>query len=217
MRMTPELESLIRASIVDALREYWHASIGIVRDFDAARGTCTVQPAIRRPSFTEDGEMQQEEDPPLQNVIVGQWGGAALSSNVVLAAGDAVLLVYLDYSSALWRQRGEVSDAPDAQKNGPSYPIALPIFRPAGAQGPDTDTSIGRPDGMRVHFTVAHVAIGEGGDAVALAGPTNARLDALEAQVALPHTSAAPGSPTVPPPFTPGASDVSAGNLRADP
>lgn len=217
MRATPELETLLRAVFEDALRDRWGASIGIVRAYDATTNTCTVQPAIRRPLLTEDGELVQEEPPPVQNVMVAQCGGAALSSNVPLAAGDAVLLVYLDHSPALWRRRGDVSDTPDAHQSGPSYPVALPFFRPGGAGGPDTDASIGVPDGVRIHFTVEHVAVGDGADAVALAGPTNARLDALEAQVTLPHTSAEAGSPTVPPPFTPGGSDVSAGNLKADP
>lgn len=219
-RGNPEPEELIAAGIASALLNVRVAGIGIVKSYDAAKQTCSVEPAIRRPIETDEGDLKQEADSIIQNVMVAHFGSAALSVHTNLASGDTVLLVYLDYSPALWRSRGAVSDTPDTHKHSPSYPVAIPFLRPSGGPGPDTDESLGIPAGMRLHFESAFVRVGPATpgtvDFVAMAAKVNARLDALELQVTLPHTCAAPGSPSVPPPFTPGGGDVSSSTLKAE-
>lgn len=221
-RGAPRPEELTAEAISSALLNVRVAGIGIVKSYDAAKKTCDVQPAIRRPLEDEDGTLHQEADSIVTNVMVAHWGTSALSVHSSLAAGDAVLLVYLDYSPAMWRQRGTVSDAADTHKNGPSYPVAIPFLRPSGGPAPDSDESIGIPDGLRIHFTVSHVIVGEGSDAVAMAAKVNARLDAIEDSLAAigghVHSGVTAGAASSGPPvgFTPGGGDVSSANLKAD-
>ncbi len=217
-RGAPQFEQIVSEAIQSAFLSLRVAGVGIVKSYDAAKQTCSVQPAVRRPIETVDGDVVQEADSIVQNVMVAQWGSASLSSHAVLAAGDAVLLVYLDYSPALWRERGAVSDAPDTHKNGPSYPVAIPFFRPAGGAGPDNDDSIGKPDGLRLRFEPTFIGVGGMSDFVAMAAKVNARLDALE-DFALTHMHATAGTgPPVAaaPAFVAGGGDVSSTNLKAD-
>ncbi len=158
-RGSPEDSTLHAEAISSAFLSMFGATIGIVRAYDASTKTCDVQPAIRRPIEDTDGNLHQETPTIVRNVLVGQWGAAALSSHTVLAVGDAVLLVYLDYAPTLWRKRGDVSDTPDTHLRGPSYPVALPFFRPAGGPGADSDDSIGAPGGVRVRFAPDVVSV----------------------------------------------------------
>ncbi len=217
-RGNPEPEELIAAGVASALLNLRVATIGIVKEYDAEEQTCSVEPAIKRPIETDDGDLSQEPDAIIPNVMVGHWGGSAITQHTVLAVGDVVLLVYLDYSPALWRERGSVSDTPDTHKH--RYAVAVPFFRPGGGAGPDVDNSIGEPGGTRVHFESGVVRVGATTDPaaefVAMAAKTNARLDALESFAAS-HTHATAGTgPPVPaaPPFTPGGGDVSATKLK---
>ena len=182
-RGTPETDTLIAEAVASALLGLRVAGIGIVKSYDNATKTATVQPAVRRPVQTEDGDLEQETDSPMQNVIVAQWGGGALSANVLLAAGDAVLLVYLDYSPALWRKRGDVSDTPDTHAH--RYAIALPLHRPRGGAASEEGNSFGVPDGTRVHFEGAVARVGPATDPaaafVALATKVDTELSALKA------------------------------------
>src|SRR5688572_22205455 len=175
----------------------WIAGVGIVKSYDDTKKTCSVQPAVRRPIENDEGDVIQEAPTPLDNVLVAHWGSAAFASNGVLAAGDAVLLVYLDYSPALWRKRGQVSDTPDTHKNGPSYPVAIPFFRPSGGPGSDPGNSIGTPGGLRMWFTPSVINAGDSegaGDFVAL----KPALDTFQAAHDS-HTHGTPWGPTTPP------------------
>lgn len=196
---TPDVSSVIAEAIASALLGLRVATVGIVKTYDAATQTCSVQPAVRRPVDADDDTVLQEADSIIQNVMVGHWGAAALSSHATLAAGDAVLLVYLDYSPAVWRARGVLSDTPDTHAH--RYPVALPFYRPSGGAGGDTDLSIGEPDGTRVRFESGVVRVGAtvdpAADFVALAAKVDARLTALEAFAAS-HTHPVPGVTTGP-------------------
>jgi len=214
VRGSPRADEVTAAAVESALHNVHVAGIGIVKAYDPTTQTCSVQPAIRRPLEDEDGDLTQETPSIVVNVMVAHWGGAALSSHVNLAAGDAVLLVYLDFSPALWRQRGQVSDASDAHKNGPSYPVAIPMFRPLGAAGPDVDESIGKPDGLRVHFTASFVRVGATSDSEDFVALKSA-VDAIQQNLDASASFGTPWGPTTPGNLAPAGAQASSTKLKA--
>jgi len=221
----PEQHDLIREAIESALLPFFVASPGIVQSYDDEKKTCSVAPATRRVVLMPDGTTTAEDVPVIQNVPVLVFGTPAVSVEVDLVRGDTVLLVFCDYSFAAWRSTGAVSDPLDARKHGPSYPVAIPWHRPRGRASEDEKATVGKAGGVRIHFETGTIEIGNGGDFVALQGPTNARLDALEQAMAS-HTHPFTGTLTPPtavagttspaPGFSPGAGDVSSSNLKAD-
>ncbi len=220
-RASPDIENVIAEAIDSRLLNMFVAGPGIVKSYDAGKRTATIQPAVRRPLEDEEGEVTQEDPAPVQNVPVYQMGGAKLSITHAVQPGDVVILIYFDFSPALFRKRRNLSDAPDTRKNGPSYPIAVPWF--FQTSGNETDESIGIPGGLRLHFTTSAVKVGTGADFVAMATKTDARLTALETAMGS-HTHPVPGvtagptavvaSPTVG--FAPGGGPTASSNLKAD-
>ena len=220
-RGSPDIENVIAEAIDSRLLNVFVAGPGIVKVYDSGKRTATVQPAVRRPLEDEEGEVTQEDPAPVQNVPVFMPGGAKLSTTHTVQAGDVVILIYFDFSPALFRKRRDLSDAPDTRKNGPSYPIAIPWF--FQTSGNDSDESIGIPGGLRIHFTTSAVKVGTGADFVAMAAKTDARLSALETAMGA-HTHPVPGvtpgpgatvsSATVG--FVPGGGPTASSNLKAD-
>jgi len=141
------------------LANLYKACPGIVRSYDGATKTITVQPVTNRPITDADGQLSHEAQPEIQNVPVEFFGSSNLSVVTELEQGDSVLLVFLDYSPAGWRRTGKPADAGDARAHGPSYCVAFPWYRPSGGAGQDQDTaSIGKPGGpVRVHFDCLHL------------------------------------------------------------
>jgi hypothetical protein len=214
-RASPRLEDLIAAAIDSALLNVYVAGPGIVKEYDPVKHVVTVQPAVRRPLETEDGELTQEDPALVQNVPLAHFGGSRLSVMHRAVAGDVVLLVYCDFSPALFRNRKSLSDTPDARKSGPSYPIAIPWY--FDTSDGDADPSVGLPGGLRLTFASDAIKVGSGADFVALAQKVDTALsDLVSWLTSHVHTSAAPGSPTTPPtvPPTPPTS-VAATNLKA--
>lgn len=178
---SPEFADLIASAIESDQLDRFHCAIGRVRSYDAIEKTATVEPVTRRPLLDDDGKVVHEPPAPIQNVPVVQLGSGSLSWHARLSAGDTVVLLYADFSFLGWRQHGQISDAGDTRQSGPSYPVAVPWYRPAGAPGDDTesDGSIGIPGGLRLYFGGASVRAGAGTDAVAMAAPTQAIISAL--------------------------------------
>ncbi len=169
-RGSPEFEDLIAEAIRSAMLSVNVALPGVVVTYDAATKTAKVQPLVKRPIETSEGRLRYESWPPIQNVPVMFRGGASFSEHFPLAAGDAVDLIFQDFSFAGWRQSGKESEAHDTHNHGPSYPIAVPWYRPDGGPGEDTDDpSLGRPGGLRVYLGTTSVDVGKGAGLVAVA------------------------------------------------
>jgi hypothetical protein len=150
---------------------------------------------------------------------VGFRGAASLSEVFPLAADDVVVLVFQDYSIATWRARGIVSDPPDVRHHGPSYPVAVPWYRPAGGPGDDSRASIGKPGGLRVYFEDDAVEVGDGTGFAAMASPVKARFDALASAingwVPVPNDGGAALKAALSS-WLGGSNDVASSNLKAD-
>jgi hypothetical protein len=180
---------MIDPSTIEAALASWQLNLRVaglakVTAYDASARTCKALPLVRRPVETELGELVYEDQPEVQNVMVHAFGGGQLTLTTPLQSGDVALLVYLDFSPALWRKNGAVSDPPDAQQNGPSYPVAIPFYRPGGQAGEDSDASIGKPGGLRLHFGASTIDAGNGADFVAMSTKVSADLAALQAMLA---------------------------------
>jgi hypothetical protein len=219
-----ELDQLIAAAIDSALANVRVALPGVVKSYDAATRTVTVQPAVRRPVEDTTGTVQYEEFPPIQNVPIVFPGAASLTVYFALAAGDIVELVWQDYSPAQWRASGQVSDAPDIHPHGPSYPVAIPWYRPGAGPGSEPDESIGKPGGLRLHFGASAIGAGGQSDFVAMAAKVDSFLSTLQSAIA----GVVPAPPSGPDAGEPGlialqaalaswpGGSVASSNLKAD-
>jgi hypothetical protein len=210
--MGPDIEHLISAALTSWQINIRVAAIAKVTAYDAATRTCKALPVTRRPVETDVGEIVYEDQPEIQNVMVHAFGGGELTLTAPLTPGDTVLLVYLDFSPAIWRKSGQVSDTPDTRQNGPSYPVAIPFYRPTGGAGEDTDPSIGKPGGLRVHFTDDTVNVGGGGDFVAL----KPAVDAIQNNLDTLASFGTPWGPTTPGNIAAVGAQASSTTLKAD-
>lgn len=220
---TPENPDLIQEAIKSALLNMFVACPGIVQKYYDAKRTVDVAPATRRIVPLADGTFTTEDVPVIQNVPILAYGSPNTTIEILLARGDTVLLVFCDYSFAAWRSTGGVSDPLDTRKHGPSYPVAIPWFRPKGKASANAPSSMGAAgtNAVRVHFDdPAYIRIGTdypaAPDFVAMAAKTNARLDALEnwANTTTFPTGVGPSGTTLTP-LTPGES-VASENLKAE-
>jgi hypothetical protein len=217
---TPEIEELIRTAIDSRLLDVNVAVPGIVVSYDAATQTGTVQVAVKRALDTDNGEVVHETVAPIQNVPVGFAGGGTFSQHFALAAGDTVLLVFSQWAFARWRATGQISEAGDLRQHAPSYPVALPWYRPKGKPGPDSDeASMGQPDGLRLKFRESEIGVGDMSGPVAMAVATQARLDslasALNGWVPVPNDGGGALKAALSS-WLAGSNDVASTNLKAD-
>lgn len=185
----PEFSELIAAAVEARVAEARVTLPGKVLSYDAGTRTCKVQPLVKKPVEGADGVITFEAFAPIDNVPVVFPGAASLSLYFALASGDIVQLVFNDFSPAIWRQTGNMGDAQDIQAHGPSYPVALPYYRPGGKGGSEPDESIGKPNGLRLHFHDAAIAAGEGSAFVANATLVDAALNALKAAISAAATA----------------------------
>lgn len=215
---TPELHS---ASARSEQAQIYVAMPGTVISYDAAKQTAKIRPGINRVIHDEEGEEISETIPPFENVPVMWVRCAAFSIHAVLAPGDKVRLVFNSDSVAEWRQGAQEQISPgDLKRLGLSHPTCDPGFYPNNAPGLDTDTSLGKPGGLRLHFGNTAISAGEGLDFVAMAQKVDAFITALKsagsagaAVVAGPETGAAAFFTALAAIATPG---TASSNLKAD-
>lgn len=174
-----DLTELIRRALESRAAEQFIAMPGIVVSYDAATKTAKIQPAIRRVLPDEDGNLGTEDLPILENVRVMFPACAHFSVHFTLEPGDGVELRWQQSSTAEYRQTGKVSTPGDLRVSGIGSPVAYPGFGADALVGPETDDSIGRTNGLRLHFAPSAISAGAGAQFVALAGLVQARLDAL--------------------------------------
>lgn len=210
----PTSPELTERAIASRLEDLHTAGPGIVVSYDSAKRTAEVQPAWNRPTLNTDGGIAEEVLPPLTNVPVMWPRSATFSITSTLVKGDTVLLVFNGRSPTGWRTTGEVSTPQDLRIHGLGYPVAIPGYCPDTIDNSDTDDSIGRPGGLRIHFTESVVEVGNGTD---FAGDATKMATELE-KIAAAFTSFIPGSggASFGAPYTT-AGAVACSNLKVDP
>lgn len=214
----PELPELIRRALDSRLRGVNVACPGIVQDYNSTKKTATVIPAVRSTVPDDDGIFQPEDLPPIQNVKVIWPKCGKISITGTLQPGDEVELVFNTRANTEWRRTGKVSTPIDERYHGLGYPVAYPCDTSDVEDAPDTDESIGRPGGLRLHFKDSTIEAGNGSNFTALANKVLTELNniksAFDSHV---HTSGGSGSPTSPPASPmPAPDSVASSNLKAD-
>ncbi len=212
----PELPELIRRALDSRLRSVNVACPGIVQEYNPIKKTATVLPAIRGTVPDDDGIFQPEDLPPIQNVKVIWPKCGKISITGTLQAGDEVELVFNTRANTEWRRTGQVSTPIDERYHGLGYPVAYPTDTSDVTDSTDTDESIGRPGGLRLHFKDSTIEVGNGTNFAALANKVLTELNSIKSAFDT-HTHPAPGgttsAPTAPMP-SPGS--VASSNLKAD-
>jgi hypothetical protein len=164
----PDWPSILRG-VQDNLADRIHTSLpGIVKSYDVATQTCTVQLAV---------QLQGQNVPPLSDVPVCWPGGAAGFLHVPLAAGDTVMVLFAESDFSGWWSSGTVR-APMVLSRHGLHAVAIPGLRRDAAPLAVTGG----------HVTLAATAMLHlGADAatafVALASLVDAQLNALRAAI----------------------------------
>jgi hypothetical protein len=122
----PTLQALLKNAIESRLTDLHVALPGIVQTYDAAKQTADVQPALQKKYA--DGAVTNL--PLISNVPVMFPRSSVGHLHFPLKRGDQVLLVFVERSVDIFRQKGGVVDPEDFRKHHLSDAIALPGFYP---------------------------------------------------------------------------------------
>lgn len=174
----PTLVELIRRAVESRVADIHVAMPAIVRSYDAAKQTVEVQPATRRVIEDEEGDLWEEDFPPIPNVPVEWPGGGGMYLHFPITAGDTGLLVFCERSIGEWRETAKQATPGDTRLHG----LSAAVFRP-GLR----DSKSARADAPASGVGVIHVGDGilrvgpdAGSQFVALAEKVSAQLTALK-------------------------------------
>ena len=107
----------------------WTCLPGIVQSFDAAKRTCSVQPAIKALMSLPDGSTQWVEMPLLVDCPVQFPGSANLSLTFPLRQGDECLVVFASRCIDAWWQSGGIQVQAELRMHSLSDGFAVPGIR----------------------------------------------------------------------------------------
>ena len=99
---------------------------GIIQSFDAARMTCTVQPAIRGAVVLPSGQAQAVDLPLLVDCPVVFPGGGGYILTYPLKSGDECLVVFAERCIDAWWQSGGVQAAAEYRLHDLSDGFVIP-------------------------------------------------------------------------------------------
>jgi hypothetical protein len=168
--MTDTLQDTLEHVNENRVAQIWTALPGIVRSYDAAAQTASVQPAVQDFQESEDGERTDRSCPLVTDVPVCWTGGSGQYWHPGLAAGDEVLLVFSTLDPSGWHRSGSVSKAADLRRHHISHAFAIP-----GA------TSRGRALPATPGAKIQRLEVGGTADAVVLAATLRAELTLIKA------------------------------------
>ncbi len=133
---TPEWDELLE-EVLRANRDGLETAMpGRVVSFDAARNTVSVQPQFRRQLPNQDGTVDEEDLPVLQDVPIGWMSGMGGTCYLTfpLQAGDTGMLCFAARDLGPWRSAGEAIAGGDQRRHGLGGAWFVPALRPiAGA------------------------------------------------------------------------------------
>lgn len=194
---TPSLAEIITAAL-DSRLEGMHVAIPgrVVKYYPkGASGTGTasadVSPAVKLPLRAGEmgGEVSYESLPVFPDVPIAWPSGGGYFVAFPLEPEDPVMLVFSDVAIGDYLSSGKESEPLDTRRHSLGYPVAIP-----GGARPDPDALADAPtdgaiigkDGAetQIKLTGTDISLGKGStDFVALATPTEARLDAIVAEL----------------------------------
>lgn len=180
---------------------------GIIKSFDAATQTATVQAAIKRQFILDDDSDGWVELPLCVDVPVHFPAGGGFVLTFPVADGDECLVVFSERAIDFWWDRGGVQEPSEYRLHDLSDAFAIVGFssRPRAIPAVATDaTELRARDGSLVlridgdFVTAGGVA---GSQLAALGETLQTYLDNIATLLAAHvHTSATPGAPTSPSP-----------------
>ena len=119
-------EASYRDLITAARMDLHTAMPGIIQSFDAARMTCTIQPAIRGAIVQPSGQAQAVDLPMLVDCPVVFPGGGGYILTYPLKAGDECLVVFSERCIDAWWQSGGVQAAAEYRLHDLSDGFVIP-------------------------------------------------------------------------------------------
>lgn len=119
-------EASYRDLITAARMDLHTAMPGIIQSFDAARMTCTIQPAIRGAIIAPNGRAEAADLPPLVDCPVVFPGGGGYILTYPLKAGDEALIVIAERCIDAWWQSGGVQAAAEYRLQDLSDGFVIP-------------------------------------------------------------------------------------------
>ena len=119
-------EASYRELITAARMDLHTAMPGIIQSFDAARMTCTIQPAIRGAIIAPNGRAEAADLPLLVDCPVVFPGGGGYILTYPLKAGDEALIVIAERCIDAWWQSGGVQAAAEYRLQDLSDGFVIP-------------------------------------------------------------------------------------------
>ena len=217
-RNSPELASVIKLFLDNALREVNVALPARVNSYDPAAGTVNVQPTVQVGFRDEAGARGVEDIPVITDVPVLFPGAGNFRITFPIVKGDTILLIVPSQSIDRWMQETKnnvTTDPADDRRHSLEDAIAIPGLRRSVNQFTDTPSithmSIGKDGGATASFDDNEIRLGSdsASDRVALASELAAFRTAYNTHVH-PVTGNPTGTTTAPVGSMPGATKVKA-------
>lgn len=152
----PSLASVILMAIEGRLAELHTGLPAKVVTFDAAKGSCSVQPLLRRVIRDENEAARELVMPVIANVPIIYPGGGEWSMTFPLAVGDIVFLAFAERSLDEWldAEPGVLVTPGQARKHDLSDAVAITQIRPRTSPIANIDTQ-----NLRIQNTAGTVMI----------------------------------------------------------
>lgn len=134
------VQEVIARALESRLLDVWTATAGEVVTYDATARKADVRPTLRRPIFSKDGELVQEDLPIIPAVPVLFLRAGSTLITFPISSGTTGLLIFLHLPVDNWLVKGEASDATDLRLHHPGSAVFLPGLSPdtnATSQGAD--------------------------------------------------------------------------------
>ncbi len=168
---SPEPAEVIRNAIEDVLKDTHCSNPAVVLSYNASTQLAQVQPLLMRTFVNDDGTIDVEAQPVINNVPVAWPAGGGFRMTFPLGAGDIVGLIFADQSLDIWKSQGGQVDPVDQRIHSINDCWAIPQVR-----GSKAWTAV----------STSHVQLGQdgaAGDFVATAQRVQNLLSALKSAI----------------------------------
>jgi Phage protein Gp138 N-terminal domain len=118
-------EESLRVALKGHQTNLWTALPGTVQSYNAAQGTCTVQPTIQALATNDLGVQSWVDLPLLVDVPVIYMGGGAFVATFPITAGDEALVIFSSRCIDGWWQNGGVQPQAELRMHDLSDGFAL--------------------------------------------------------------------------------------------
>ncbi len=119
----------VKEAVAGAQPGMWTALPGIVQSFNAAAGTCEVQPAIQAQVSDKTGKKTWTNLPLLVDVPVQFIGGGDFIQTMPVKKGDEGLIIFACRCIDAWWQQGGVQKQAEMRMHDLSDGFLIPGFR----------------------------------------------------------------------------------------